>query len=114
MMPDIHVCPGTLGPGFTTYSPAFLRRMFDNHKVSHILPYEAPQRNEEETIQFLENRKRISISGVQEKFSLRLNKNHLQLTASGEPGQYILKPVPRDLRKVDQVPANEHLTMQIA
>src|SRR5690606_40079276 len=27
---------------------------------------------------------------------------------------YILKPIPRDLKKVDQVPANEHLTMQIA
>jgi serine/threonine-protein kinase HipA len=25
-----------------------------------------------------------------------------------------LKPIPRDLKKVDQVPANEHLTMQIA
>jgi serine/threonine-protein kinase HipA len=36
------------------------------------------------------------------------------LTKEGEQGTYILKPIPRDLKKVDQVPANEHLTMQIA
>jgi serine/threonine-protein kinase HipA len=113
-MPKITVCPGTLAPGFTTYSPAFLRRMFHGRKVSHILPYEAPQKNEEDTERFLENRKRISISGVQEKFSLRLQKNKLQLTVAGEHGEYILKPIPRDLKKVDNVPANEQLTMQIA
>ncbi|GAB2669531.1 HipA domain-containing protein [Flavihumibacter cheonanensis] len=88
--------------------------MFDGKKVSHILPYDTPQKNEEETEQFLENRKRISISGVQEKLSLLLEKNQLRLTRQGEQGTYILKPIPRDLKKVDQVPANEHLTMQIA
>lgn len=62
----------------------------------------------------MENRKRISISGVQEKMSLLLSKNILRLTENGEQGTYILKPIPRDLKKVDQVPANEHLTMQIA
>jgi serine/threonine-protein kinase HipA len=43
-----------------------------------------------------------------------LEKNQLRLTHPGEQGTYILKPIPRDLKKVDQVPANEHLTMQIA
>lgn len=62
----------------------------------------------------MENRKRISISGVQEKLSVVLDKNILRLTNQGEQGTYILKPIPRDLKKVDQVPANEHLTMQIA
>jgi serine/threonine-protein kinase HipA len=62
----------------------------------------------------MENRKRISISGVQEKLSFVLEKNILRLTTAGEQGTYILKPIPRDLKKVDQVPANEHLTMQIA
>jgi serine/threonine-protein kinase HipA len=109
-----NVCPGTLAPGFSAYSPAFLRRMFDGKSVSYILPYDAPQKNETDTEKFLENRKRISISGVQEKFSLRLEKNKLKLTEPGERGTYILKPIPRDLKKVDQVPANEHLTMQIA
>jgi len=113
-VPEIIYCPGSLAEGFITYSPAFLRRMFDNKRVSHVLPYDTPQANELDAEKFMENRKRISISGVQEKMSLLLDKNKLRLTEEGEQGTYILKPIPRDLKKVDQVPANEHLTMQIA
>ena len=43
-----------------------------------------------------------------------LEKNKLRLTKEGEQGTYLLKPIPRDVKNVDQVPANEHLTMQIA
>ena len=111
---EIKYCPGTLAEGHTTYSPSCLRNMFNGRKVSHILPYEYPQHSEEVAELFLENRKRISISGVQEKLSFILEKNTLRLTKEGEQGTYILKPIPRDLKKVDQVPANEHLTMQIA
>ena len=111
---EIKYCPGTLAEGFNTYSPGLLRRMFNGKKVSHILPFENPQKNENVAEQFLENRTRISISGVQEKLSLTLEKNQLRLTKAGEFGRYILKPIPRDVKKVDQVPANEHLTMQIA
>lgn len=111
---ELKYCPGTLAEGFTTYSPSCLRKLFNGKKVNHVLPYDHPQQNEEVAEQFMENRKRISISGVQEKLSLLLEKNLLRLTKEGEQGTYILKPIPRDLKKVDQVPANEHLTMQIA
>lgn len=111
---NVSVCPGTLAEGFTTYSPLCLRHLFDNKKVSHVLSYETPAKNETVAEQFMENRKRISISGVQEKLSVVLEKNILRLSNEGEQGTYILKPIPRDLKKVDQVPANEHLTMQIA
>lgn len=111
---DLTYCPGTLAEGFTGYSPICLRKLFNGKKVSHILPYEQPRQDEEVMELFMENRKHISISGVQEKLSLLLEKNSLRLTNEGEPGTYILKPIPRDLKKVDQVPANEHLTMQIA
>ncbi|MBE8719374.1 type II toxin-antitoxin system HipA family toxin [Sphingobacterium pedocola] len=115
MNPDeLKYCPGTLAEGFSTYSPGCIRNVFDGKKVNHILPYDPPQQNEDVAALFMENRKRISISGVQEKLSLRLEKNQLRLTTDGEQGTYILKPIPRDLKKVDQVPANEHLTMQIA
>jgi serine/threonine-protein kinase HipA len=113
-MPEIRYCPGTLAEGFDTYSRTCLNKVFNGKKVSHILPYNPPQLSEEDGAKFLENRKRISISGVQEKLSMILDKNKLRLTDEGEPGTYILKPIPRDLKKVDQVPANEHLTMQIA
>ncbi|MFM7022383.1 MAG: type II toxin-antitoxin system HipA family toxin [Flavobacteriales bacterium] len=111
---EIKYCPGTLSAGFSSYSPSCLKNVFNGKSVSHILPYDAPQKNEEVSEEFMENRKRISISGVQEKLSMVLEKNILRLTKEGEQGTYILKPIPRDLKKVDQVPANEHLTMQIA
>ena len=111
---ELKHCPGTLSEDFSSYSPGCLRNLFNGKKVSHILPYDQPQQNEDVAEQFMENRKRISISGVQEKLSFVLEKNVLRLTHEGEQGTYILKPIPRDLKKVDQVPANEHLTMQIA
>lgn len=111
---ELTYCPGTLAEGFSTYSPSCLRYVFNGKKVSHVLPYEPEKQSGKTAEQFIENRKRISISGVQEKLSLLLEKNVLRLTTEGEKGTYILKPIPRDLKKVDQVPANEHLTMQIA
>lgn len=55
-----------------------------------------------------------SISGVQNKVLLARNKDKLELVESG--GDYILKPVPMDseARFAEDIPANEHLTMQIA
>lgn len=111
---NIIYCPGTLADGYSTYSPSCIRNMFNGKKVSHILSYDQPQNNSEVAEEFMENRRRISISGVQEKLSLLLDGKVLRLTKEGEQGTYILKPVPRDLGKVEQVPANEHLTMQIA
>ncbi|MEM6699987.1 MAG: type II toxin-antitoxin system HipA family toxin, partial [Bacteroidota bacterium] len=65
----LNVCPGTLAEGYTSYSPICLKNMFDGRKVSHILTYKPPVRDEEIVEKFIENRKRISISGMQEKLS---------------------------------------------
>lgn len=113
-MTIINSCPGTLSEGFNTYSQTALNRVFHGKKVHHILPYDSPTSNEESNILFDENRKRISISGVQEKFSVVLEKNKLRLAHENEAGTYILKPIPSFGKKADQMPANEHLTMQIA
>jgi serine/threonine-protein kinase HipA len=87
---------------------------FDGKRINPILPYDSPKKSDETVALFLENRKRISISGVQEKLSMVLEKNRFRLTTKGERGTFILKPIPRDLVQVEQVPANEYLTMQIA
>jgi len=113
-LPDIKYCPGTLSKGFDTYSRTCLNRVFNGKKVYHILPYDSPATNQETDELFEENRKRMSISGVQEKFSVLLEKNKLRLVNEGERGTYILKPIPSAGKKADQMPANEHLTMQIA
>ena len=107
-------CPGLLLENFSGYSPLFLRRMFDGRKVSHILPYNAPEVDEEDQKKFIQNQKRISISGVQEKYSVLLEKGNLRLTEEKEQGTYILKPKPHGLQRTGMAPANEHLTMQIA
>lgn len=106
---EITYCPSTLAEGFNTYSPTALKRVFYGRKVNHVIPYSGT-----DSELFMENRKRLAISGVQEKVSLVLDKNKLRLAKEGEQGTYILKPIPRDLKKVNQVPVNEHLTMQIA
>ncbi len=109
---NIEYCPITLEPGFNTYSAKGLRQLYNGKKISHILNYVTNRAKEEAQKLLIENKTRISISGVQEKFSFKLEKNILKLTDTG--GTYIVKPIPRDLFYVEDVPANEHLTMQIA
>ncbi len=111
---EINNCPGTLTTGFQSYSPTLLKKMFDGKKVSHILDYTPGDDQSEDLDLFNENRRRISISGVQQKVSLVLEKNKLRLSKPGEQGRYILKPIPKDIRLANQIPANEHLSMQLA
>lgn len=113
-VPKLKHCPGTLAEGFDTYSSGCTKALFAGKKVSHILPFESPKKSEKDIELFMENSKLLSISGVQEKFSLIQVKNTLRLTTNGEQGTHILKPIPAILKKVNMVPANEHLTMQIA
>lgn len=79
-----------------------------------MLPYNSPASSEEVSSIFYENRTIMSISGVQEKFSLVLEKNKLRLAKAGECGDYLLKPIPTLGKNRHWMPANEHLTMQIA
>lgn len=57
--------------------------------------------------------KKISISGVQPKYSLKMVNGKLQLTEKN--GEYILKPIyGNDFDFSEEMPANEYATMQIA
>jgi serine/threonine-protein kinase HipA len=58
--------------------------------------------------------RRMSMSGVQDKVSLRLVDGRLEPT--DENGEYLLKPIPGAPLPAftDDVPANEHVTMLIA
>lgn len=113
-LPIIKHCPGTLKENHDKYSSLALKKVFNGRKVSPFLPYESPNSNKVTNELFIENAKRMSISGVQEKFSVLLDKNKLRLINDGEQGTYILKPIPHVGSRADQMPANEHLTMQIA
>jgi serine/threonine-protein kinase HipA len=104
-------CPGCLKEVEIGFCKKCLQGLFDGQKVAHTLSFNSPF--EEKSDSYLEHTKKISISGVQVKYSLRLEDDELKLTDTG--GQYILKPIPTGTFKfLDQAPANEHLTMQIA
>lgn len=105
-------CPSTLKEGYKTYTLKAVKDVFGGTRVSHILSYLPPKKDGEHQKTLYEDRTQISISGVQEKYSLRIENK--ALISTSQNGQYILKPIPTDLAFVDQVPANEHLTMQLA
>lgn len=105
-------CKGCYKPVKEGYCLRCRKTLFDGLRTSPVLPFDTPK--DENLVYFQEHSKRLSISGVQLKYSLRLHHKELVLTEKG--GAYILKPIPpaQQLRYTDQVPENEHLTMQIA
>ena len=111
-------CLRRLKKAETDFCVACRQELFDGAAVSTELPFAPPAKATYEEIQHMrELIRQISVSGVQEKFSLRLVAEtaapHLALTAQG--GQYFLKPVPPSrFRDVAEMPANEHFTMQLA
>lgn len=93
------------------YCRKCLKDLFGGKKVKHVLPFNSPYKEDSDLYQ--ERTKKLSISGVQAKYSMRLDNKNLILTDKG--GQYILKPIPvGQFKNLDQAPANEHLTMQLA
>lgn len=108
-------CPSTLAEGFNTYSPIALKTLFAGKKVSHILPYDSPETNEDDNEKFIENIGHVSISGVQDKEVCIVERGKIRLSRKGEQSTHILKPIPLSrLRRIKEIPANENLTMQIA
>ena len=88
------------------------KRLFEKTKIPTVLSFDAP--SADNLPSFQEHTKRMSISGVQLKYSLRIENKSLVLNEKG--GQYLLKPVPvaNQLVELESAPENEHLTMQIA
>ena len=105
-------CRSTLAPieadGFT---PSARTRLLGSRKR---LPHQLSFTRAEVIRYRAEVADRMSISGVQDKVSLRYEKG--ELIPTEHDGEFILKPIPGAPlpQHTDQVPANEHLTMQIA
>ena len=93
------------------FSAKALKLLFDNKKVSPYLNFETPDFIYNNDFEY--NIRQISISGVQVKYSLKLEENTLKLTEVG--GRYLLKPIPVGrFQNLEVAPENEHLTMQMA
>lgn len=86
--------------------------MFDGLRIPSVLSFDSP--DDENLYKFQSHSKRLSISGVQLKYSIKLFNKELVLTETG--GQFIIKPIPpvKQFAYIDSIPENEHLTMQIA
>ena len=113
-MITLKICPSTLAAGYDTYSPVARKRLFDRKSISPYLPYHPIEENVEEAKLFLKNRERMSLSGVQSKYSLVTRDGRFELSKEGEQGTYILKPKLNDFLYREYSPANENLTMQLA
>lgn len=113
-MKELNHCPSTLADGFSTYSPTACKKLFDGQKVSHLLDFEIDEISK--TSETMIAMRRISVSGAQEKFPAVIENGIIRISQTDERSRYILKPAPWDntLQTRKQIPANEHLTMQIA
>jgi serine/threonine-protein kinase HipA len=93
------------------YSPVARRALAGgNRTFPHRLSF-----NRSDVVMFRDHEaQHLSISGVQDKISLRLERG--KLVPTEQAGEFMLKPIPAlDVPKFKtDIPANEHLTMQIA
>lgn len=106
------ICRGCYKEAKEGYCNTCRNKLFDGFKIPSVLLFDAPSAANLESFQ--DHSKRLSISGVQLKYSLKLEDKNLELCEKGS--QYILKPIPiaRQLQQLNDAPENEHLTMQIA
>ena len=109
----INTCPILLASGYDTYSPNGRKYLFDGKKIDCNLDFSFY--GEDSTDNLASNMQNLSISGAQEKYSAVLDGHKIRLANKNEQGTYILKPAPADkIKDRKEIPANEHLTMQIA
>ncbi|GGX68961.1 type II toxin-antitoxin system HipA family toxin [Saccharospirillum salsuginis] len=86
------------------YSQRALKQVFGTSKVTFPLSYD----RQEFFSKSVEYSKGISISGVQEKLSLRLDRASNELVVTRNNGEYILKPSPEAFPNAAE---NEHAAM---
>ena len=82
-MIELNVCPSTLQEGYTTYSPAARKTLFDGRSVSHIFAESSPDTETNEAKEAIKSIGRISLSGVQPKFSIIIDNNKLRYIREG-------------------------------
>ena len=103
-------CFGCLKKTEDLYCNRCKKYLFDNKKTSYILDFD----KKGFLFSKIELSPYMSISGVQDKLSLKIENRKLVPTVSN--GEYILKPIPlmEYGELLDDVASNEHFTMQLA
>lgn len=113
-MVEIKYCPSTLAEGYDSYSPQAVKRLFDGRKVSPYLDFNISELKQ--TDEIVRAMQRISVSGVQEKFSGVIDGNLIRIAESSERATYIIKPAPWDetIATRKQIPASIAAVMRIS
>jgi serine/threonine-protein kinase HipA len=101
------ICLITGEPSDVLYSQVGLRTLSPRLKTIKALNYDAEQQRQIAA----EMAEKVSIQGVQPKFSAVLSPSKGEFQLVEKDGRYILKPPHRDFQ---QVPENEALTMDLA
>jgi len=103
-------CLGCFKPTEDVYCPKCKKLLFDKQKISFVLDFD----KKGFLSKSVELSTQLSISGVQDKISLKIEEGKLVPTAND--GQYILKPIPlmEYGTLIEEVAKNEHFTMQLA
>jgi serine/threonine-protein kinase HipA len=103
-------CLGCFALSQEVYCKRCRRELFDNQKINFVLDFD----KKEFLSKSIELSERMSISGVQDKISLRIEDKKLVPTTKN--GTYLLKPVPliEYVELIADVAKNEHFTMQLA
>jgi len=103
-------CLGCFKATKETYCNKCKKELFDNIKIDYTLDFD----KKEFLSTKVELSEKMSISGVQDKIALKIEKNKLIPTIKNS--QYLLKPIPlMDYGEfLNDVACNEHLTMQLA
>ena len=103
-------CLGCFALTKKTYCKKCTKNLFDNQKIAYVLDFD----KKEFLSKSVELSKRMSISGVQDKISLKIEDKKLVPTTKN--GIYLLKPVPlmEYGELIADVAKNEHFSMQLA
>ncbi len=103
-------CLGCFALTKEVYCRRCQKKLFDNQKIAYILDFDKT----EFLSKSVELSERMSISGVQDKISLKIENDKLLPTTT--EGTYLLKPVPlmEYGEFIADVAKNEHFTMQLA
>ena len=103
-------CLGCLALSQEIYCKRCRKNLFDNQKIRFVLDFD----KKVFLSKSVELSSRMSISGVQDKISLKIEEGRLVPTTKN--GTYLLKPVPliEYGELIGDVATNEHFTMQLA
>jgi len=103
-------CLGCFGLTQEVYCKRCKKSLFNNQEIASVLDFD----KRKFLSKSLELSKRISISGVQDKISLKIENKRLVPTT--KEGTYLLKPVPlmEYGELIEDIARNEHFTMQLA